>query len=80
MNFYGTLCAFLEYFLKKKNSSRFRRTHNETLLQNYYLYYLMKHGESDVQWHICIQGIHLSAFGSIFGKEKEALTYRYAMY
>ncbi len=30
---------------------------------------LMKHGKSDVEWQISIQGIHLSAFG----KENEAL-------
>ncbi len=33
----------------------------------------MKHGESDVERQISIQGIHLSDLGIIFGKEKEAL-------
>ncbi len=35
----------------------------------------MKHGESDVEWQNSIQGIHLSAFGINYGREKEALTY-----
>ncbi len=34
---------------------------------------IMKHGESDAEWQISIQGKHLSAFGIRFGKVKEAL-------
>ncbi len=33
----------------------------------------MKHGESAIERHISIQGIYLSVFGIIFGKETEAL-------
>ncbi len=37
----------------------------------------MKDGESDVEWQICVQGIHLSAFWNYFlKKEKEALTFQ----
>ncbi len=32
----------------------------------------MNHGERDVEQHIGIQGLHLSAFGIIFRKEKKA--------
>ncbi len=30
----------------------------------------MKHGESDVEWHIIIQGIQLSAFWNYICKRK----------
>ncbi len=33
----------------------------------------MKYAKSDVEWHVGIQGMHLSAFWDYFGKEKEAL-------
>ncbi len=35
----------------------------------------MKPGESDVERQISIQGLHLSAFGIIFGKEDESLRF-----
>ncbi len=33
----------------------------------------MKDGDSDVEWQISIQDIHLVLFGIIFGTEKEPL-------
>ncbi len=74
MNFCGTLCALLEYFCKEKTPPASRELIcNETLLQNLSLSNIMKHGESDVERQINIQGIHLSAFWNCFWKEKEAL-------
>ncbi len=38
----------------------------------------MKPGECEVEWQINIHGIHLWAFGIIFGKEKEALNTKFS--
>ncbi len=35
----------------------------------------MKYGKNDIEWQTSIQGICLSDFGIIWGKEKEALMF-----
>ncbi len=72
MNFYRTVCILLGYFT---NSTTFKRTHYKwDTFTKLSLSNIMKRGECDVEWQISIQSIHLSAFGFMFGKEKEALS------
>ncbi len=72
--------TFLSIFTRK-NSPNFKRTHlywhtfTKLSLSN-----IMKHGESDVEWQISIQGIHFSAFWNIFGKEEPLILMIYALF
>ncbi len=62
MNFCGALCSLLEYF-RKKNLPQFQE--NSFVMRHFTklsLSDIMKHGESDAERQISIQGIHLSAF------------------
>ncbi len=58
-------------YFREKNSPSFKRTHlywdtfTKLSLSN-----IMKHIESDVEWQISIQGIHLNAFGNYFLKRE----------
>ncbi len=68
INFCGALCTLLEYFHYKmsplfKNSFVSNETFTKLALSN-----IMKHGESDVEWQISKQGIHLSVFWNYLWK------------
>ncbi len=56
----GALCSLLEYFREKILT---QLQENSYVMKHYYkIASKMKHGESDVEQQISIQGIHLSAF------------------
>ncbi len=68
MNFCGALCTHLEYFREDK-LPQFQE--NSFLMSHFYkiiLSIIMKPGDSDVEWQIGIQDMHLGAFWNYFWK------------
>ncbi len=70
MNFCGSLCSLLEYFLEEKLPWD-RRCHlGWDIFTELFLSNIMKYEKNNIEWQISIQGMNLSDFGDYLRKRE----------